>query len=139
MIKMPEKPLFAVIHYDEIGLKGGNRVHFEKMLQRNIKAKLGKLSVECRREPGQIAAEIEGGINNAKEILSAIPGIAYFSFARRCDLDMEDIVSEVILAVKDADFETFKIEAKRHNKRFHINSIKINEIAGEAVVNKFKK
>ncbi|NOX71598.1 MAG: tRNA 4-thiouridine(8) synthase ThiI [Candidatus Micrarchaeota archaeon] len=136
---MTKTPVFAVVHYDEIGLKGGNRPHFEKMLQRNIKIKLGKLSKECRRESGQMVVEIEGDAAKAREILSAIPGIAYFSFARKCDLDIEDMTDATLRELEGKEFETFRIDAQRHNKRFQLTSMKVNEIIGEAVVKKFKK
>ena len=70
-----------VIHYDEIGLKGKNRSYFEQMLIRNIKAKLNNSIASCKRETGQITLDLnpKANISKVKDILSKIPGLAYFS------------------------------------------------------------
>ncbi len=130
---------YAIIHYDEIGLKGKNRAFFEKLLMRNIKAKLGNIAGEYARESGQIVVRIKSDEKKAREILSAVPGISHFSFAKRCGLDINEMKRAALEALRDEDFETFKIDTKRHNKGFELTSMKVNEIIGEEIVKECKK
>ena len=44
----------VIIHYDEIGIKGKNRTHFEKLLMKNIQIKVKEIIKDIFRESGQI-------------------------------------------------------------------------------------
>ena len=129
---------YAIIHYDEIGLKGGNRIHFERWLVRNIKAKAGSVVESCIRESGHLTAKVND-VEKAKKVLSAMPGIAFFSFAERVEIDIDEITKVSLAALKKAEFDTFKIDTRRSDKGFELNSMQVNQIVGEAVVNKYKK
>ncbi|TKJ17550.1 tRNA 4-thiouridine(8) synthase ThiI [Candidatus Woesearchaeota archaeon B3_Woes] len=129
-----------VIHYDEIGLKGKNRGHFERLLINNIKKKTGKLVKSIKREVGQITLTIDGeNYSKLKDILSKIPGIAYFSFAKKASLDFKKLKKEVIDFLKETTFSTFKVDTHRHDKQYKLNSMKINELLGEAIINAYNK
>jgi len=125
----------VIIHYDEIGLKGKNRKYFEKLLVDNITKKAGKVLLKGFRESGQITFGIIPQTNQEEitEILSKIPGIAYFSFAKKVDLDLETIKKEAVTMINSRDFETFKVNAKRHDKSFKYSSMDINCAVGEAI------
>lgn len=128
-----------VIHYSEIGLKGDNRVYFENLLIENIKKKLGNLADSFVREQGQITADVKGDISKIKDILSRIPGIAYFSIAKRSSHETDTIKKDVLDFLKDKDFETFKVDSKRRDKRVNINSQELNCKLGEEIINKYRK
>ena len=68
------------MHYDEIGLKGKNRGSFERLLMDNISKKTGVTSL--KRESGQITLTTKVS-DTLRDALSKIPGIAYFSFAKK--------------------------------------------------------
>ncbi|HFC76920.1 MAG TPA: tRNA 4-thiouridine(8) synthase ThiI, partial [Candidatus Moranbacteria bacterium] len=54
--------MIIIIHYNEIGLKGGNRDWFEKRLVRNIREKIKKSgfsNIEVKRIPGRILLNIK--------------------------------------------------------------------------------
>lgn len=134
----------VVIHYAEIGIKGGNRSKFEDLLVGNIQRKLDSLCVDAKREYGQIILTLkedatdEAGIEKTRDILKRIPGIAYFSFAARVEQDIEKIKEAALNLTKDKTFDTFKIAAKRSNKDFPLSSMEINREVG-AVIDKTAK
>ncbi|MBW2992274.1 tRNA 4-thiouridine(8) synthase ThiI [Candidatus Woesearchaeota archaeon] len=129
---------FAIIHYAEIGLRGKNRSFFENLLIDNIKKKLGADSIV--RETGQIRIDLkEIDISKAEEVLKRIPGIAYFSFAKRSKLDVDSIKKDVLEFLKDKKFETFKVDAMRRDKTVKIDSQELNYILGEEIIKKYKK
>lgn len=129
---------YAIIHYDEIGLKGGNRIHFEQWLVRNIKAKAGSVVESCVRESGHLTAKVND-VEKARKVLAAMPGIAFFSFAERVEIDIDEITKVSLQALKGIKFDTFKVDTRRSDKGFELNSMQVNQIVGEAVVNKYKK
>jgi len=127
-----------IIHYSEIGTKGKNRAFFEKRLAENVRNSLGDSKVY--RRYGRIVAELN--IKDRTEIvdkLSKIPGIANFAFGFKAKLDFKDMEDVVLSNLKDKKFETFKINARRSNKRFKMNSKEINEQLGGSVIDKFNK
>jgi thiamine biosynthesis protein ThiI len=128
----------VVVHYDEIGLKGSNRPRFERLLIKNIKTKTG---LTGKREPGQITLTLKTGTNISKleDQLARIPGIAFFSFAKKCKLNKEDIKNCVLKMLKNEKFETFKINTQRHDKNNPFKSMQMNAFLGEEVINKYNK
>lgn len=128
-----------VVHYAEIGLKGKNRAYFERLLIDNIKKKLGDLADSYTRETGQITANIKGDISKIKDVMLRIPGIAYFSFAKKTSSDIDAIKKDVLEFLKDKKFETFKVDAKRRDKSVKIDSQKLNCMLGDEIVEKYNK
>ena len=121
----------------ELTLKGGNRRDFERCLVQNaelflegsgakVRLASGRLYVRCPEESEQAAAFA----------LSHLAGIAGWAKARAVAKDMGAIdraVLEEAEAAKAAGCRTFKIEAKRGDKAFPLNSFEIAKEAGAAV------
>ncbi len=140
-----ERPIHAaVLHYAEIGLKGGNRRHFEDILMRNVKSKLGLHMVGYRRESGQISvdlARVEGeevsfeqpDFDFIADNLKRIPGIAYFHFAKRVSSDIDDLKKTVVDFASEHDFTTFKVDCRRPNKNYPMKSMDVNIILGSEI------
>ena len=51
---IPHSMKYAIVHYDEIGLKKGNRDVFEKTLMSNLSKSLKKLVTSVKKERGHI-------------------------------------------------------------------------------------
>ncbi len=128
--------MHAVVHYAEIGTKGENRPFFEKKLVENIKLALGK-GYNVKRLYGRIVIESrKADAKRAKNILENIPGIANFSFAIKTKLSIADMKKKALLLAQKykENNKTFRIEAKRSNKNFPYNSLRINEmLAGDII------
>ncbi|MEA1936793.1 MAG: tRNA uracil 4-sulfurtransferase ThiI [Patescibacteria group bacterium] len=155
--------IHIIIHYDEITLKGKNRPFFERALMNNIEEllkrikhrkvykELGKFIIDIDEQiynPSQSSAErLRQGESKTetqkiKEILKNIPGISNFTLAVSCEKDIEKIKEKTVEFVKSSQFSiekrgecrTFKIEARRGDKKFKLKSPEINCKVGGCVL-----
>ncbi len=148
-----------IIHYDEITLKGKNRPFFERALMRNIEEMLKEIN--CRKvhkELGKFIIDInkQTETRKIKEVLKNIPGISNFTLAVSCEKDIWKIKEKTVEFVrssqslpvrqagsaeklqrseeKEQKYKTFKIEARRADKKFELKSPEINYKVGEYVL-----
>ncbi len=124
--------------YGEIVLKGANRKYFEDMLCREMKKRAkayGNFDVYRSQstiyiEPLDDFADFEGVCVAASKVF----GIVALSRAAVCDKDMDSIrktAREYIPAFLDGK-KTFKVESKRSDKTFPLDSMELSrEIGGE--------
>jgi len=130
-----------LVHYGEIALKGKNRSFFEEKLVDNLRSSLEGLSFEkVKRSHGRIFVELSGvpasDIPNYRERMDRVFGIANYSFVRICSRDIQSMKRTAREMVEVEEFESFKIEARRADKGFHLNSVEINEKVGAEVQNR---
>ncbi len=128
-----------VVRYSEIATKGKNRNLFENCLVKNIKTALGKNINKIYKRYGKIICKINNKSKNIEELLKNIPGIANFSFAVESKLNINEIKNKSLEVAKNKDFKTFKIIASRSYKKFELNSIRVNNMVGEFIIEKLKK
>jgi thiamine biosynthesis protein ThiI len=118
-----------IIHYNEIAIKGKNRIFFEKKLISNICASINKKH-KITRHYGFILIDINNPtleeINTLEQKLTKIPGIANFSFAFKSPLDFEILKKNTVSFLENYTFDSFKVDAKRSNKQFFLTSPQIN-------------
>ena len=116
--------------YGEIILKGGNRPKFENILMNNIRNSLKNVAeVKARLAQATIYVEVfdEDKMDIVVERLSKIFGIVSITRAVVCEKDIEDIKAKAKEYLKK-DFKDgvkFKVEAKRSDKQFPLNSPQI--------------
>jgi thiamine biosynthesis protein ThiI len=126
----------VIAHYQEIALKGKNRPWFLQRLVRNLRELLAGLSVrEVRTPMGRIDIVFDRDEDwpQLGERLSRAFGIANFSLARRAPLDI-DAIGDCILEHLPRDFvPSFRIAARRADKRFPLQSPEIERIIGRRV------
>jgi thiamine biosynthesis protein ThiI len=152
-----------LIHYGEIALKGGNREFFEKKLIANIRKSLGFKHAAVKNFYGRILAEIGEGADFEflENKLKKVFGIANFSFCKSFNCpgirtrglrepiglpkpksqaaeQLDEIKNAVWEFVKNKNFKSFKISAKRGDKLFPVDSQQINQIIGAFVREKTK-
>jgi len=133
---------YVVCHYAEIGIKGKNRKFFEDALVRNIKTALNRGCFRLiRKMSGRILIELtkEAKQDNITGALQNVFGIAYFAFCTKIEADIEVIKNRVVEVLKEQDFKTFRVQAKRSDKTFELTSQQINEQVGAEVVLELKK
>ena len=121
-----------VVHYSEIGTKGGNRRWFEKRLADNIRNSVGG---EVKRINGRII------IKNPKheEKLKYISGIYSYALGEEVASDLSAIKKTALELAKKSKAKTFRVTATRSDKSFPYTSMKVNEIVGGEVWKKTKK
>lgn len=133
-----------LIKYGEMALKGLNKRTFEDVLVKNIKRRiktLGKTEIVRAQSTIRITPEDENyDIEEAVERLKKVFGIAALCRAAACEKDFEDIkrVSIGYLADTLKNASTFKVTAKRSDKRFPMKSPEICAQLGETLLSEFK-
>lgn len=133
-----------IIRFGEIALKGRNKPYFEKVLLSKIRERLEKLKSEgeisLKREQGLIILKADKSIPTDKILgeLKKVFGIASISPAIETGSDIEEISMEASLFVKELKagrkIETFKVEGKRSDKTYAVQSPDIGRITGAAIL-----
>lgn len=114
-----------VIHYKELALKGKNRPWFIQLLVRNLKTALSGLHVaSVRSSMGRIelALRPETPVDEVRERLSRIFGIANFSYANRGPHNFQALASSVLADLGDAAPASFRVSVTRSDKRLPFTS-----------------
>lgn len=132
-----------LIKNGELALKGLNRCTFEDIMIKNIKRRLKDLGkIEVRKAQSAIYIEPKEEDYDFEEALnrvSLIFGIAAFSRACVCEKSMDDIIAKSVVYLADAlkNVETFKVEAKRSDKKFPLKSPEICRELGGVLLSNF--
>jgi thiamine biosynthesis protein ThiI len=125
-----------VVHYNELGLKKGNRDYFENRLCQNISRTLSDCGIAAvRRISGRLLIHLtaETDLTEIRKRLAGVFGIAYFAEARVLPQDIETIQRQAWELIKPSTFSSFRIQAKRGEKAFPLTSVEINERVGAYV------
>ena len=132
------------VHYHELGLKGKNRSTFERQLMRNIEGLITDNFVEhVGRISGRIVVYLQpdATYQQAEDLLtqlSMIPGTARVSAGFQVGRNINSMIEAAKIALHEVDdFYTWKVQARRAHTDFEINSMDMNAIIGEALVNEF--
>jgi len=123
----------VVIHYHELALKGKNRPFFLRQLVKNLLiATRGAGVRQALRQEGRIVLELEKDSHweAIQERLGKVFGVANFSPAHKVPLELESIKETLGRLVKEMAFRTFRVRARRADKRFVLNSMQINQEVG---------
>ena len=121
------------IHYAEVGLKGKNRVFFEKRLANNIKLSLqGTGYAEVKRLHDRILVHLGQGANisEIKKRLGQVMGIAHFEFSCRTENNIAAIKDAALRHIRDVPCESLKVETKRADKSFPLTSPEVSAEVG---------
>jgi thiamine biosynthesis protein ThiI len=122
-----------LLHYQEIALKGRNRPWFVARLVRNLREATSDLDVrEVRALMGRI--ELVPGPSaswaDVSDRVSRVFGVGNFARAGRAPLDVEAIAAEILRDLEGRDTGTFRVSAKRADKRFPLTSPQIEREVG---------
>jgi thiamine biosynthesis protein ThiI len=135
-------PCLYILKPGELSLKGGNRLSFERVLLRNLRKLLalrglggsgervegsgGRFFVRC---PPEAAPRVEDALDH-------LFGISGWARARSGEKSVEALLAACVEEGKDIygrGLRSFKIEARRTDKAFPLDSYGIRVRAGEAV------
>lgn len=126
-----------LVHYAEIGTKGGNRAFFERRLAGNLGGALRPLGIaKFRREPGRLTGEIPEGAD-VEAILArgaGLPGVAWLAPAERVDATIEAIEEAAVRQAANHGDAVFRVETRRTDKRFPMDSLEVNRRVGARIV-----
>lgn len=132
-----------LIKNGELALKGLNRRTFEDALIKNMKYRLADICkfsfVTSQSTIVAIPEDGDADLFAATEILKKVFGIAAFSRALATEKNFQTILKNLKEYLKDdlMQAQTFKIEAKRSDKKFPMTSPEICREAGGFILNEF--
>ena len=123
-----------VVHYQEIALKGNNRPWFVSRLARNLRLATKGVGVrEVRVLMGRIELVLEetADWNTVRGRVENVFGVANFARAASAPLDVDAIARQILDDLGDRHTDTFRVSARRADKRFHLTSPQMErEIGG---------
>jgi thiamine biosynthesis protein ThiI len=124
----------VVIHYQEIALKGKNRPWFVARLVRNIREATKDLDVKgVQALQGRIELVLGPSTSweSARDRVANVFGIGNFARAGRAPLDIDAIAAEILKDLGPENPPSFRLSARRSDKRFPLTSPEIErEIGG---------
>lgn len=136
-----------LIKYAEIGVKGKNKHLFEEALAQQVKYALKRCEGEFKvtRTEGRIYVhalsdfDYEETVDNLKTVFG-ISGICPVVYVEDEGFEkLADAVVSYIDSVYQDKHITFKVQARRARKNYPMNSMEINRLLGEAVLEGFSE
>ncbi|MCD1654783.1 tRNA 4-thiouridine(8) synthase ThiI [Treponema zuelzerae] len=129
-----------LVKVGELTLKSGNIKDFEQRLVQNTRLYLEGKKTKVQIRAGRMYVEgPEDSVPSIEHALTHLVGIAGWARARVVPKDIQAIREAVVLEALDAKkrgVRTFKVEARRSDKQFPLNSYEIARLSGEAVYDK---
>ena len=126
-----------MIKYGELTTKGDNRGTFIKLLAENIKNAMTDYEINITYDFSRMFIESNIIDNKFIDKLSSIFGIHSFVICKRINSNNEEeIKKEALSLMKEENFTTFKVETKRSNKKFPIESMEFSRIIGGVILKK---
>lgn len=130
-----------IIRYGEISLKGLNRPFFEDTLVKNLKRALRKYeALTIFKKDSRIYIENLGPADPEQIAVEAtkVFGVVSVSVATKFDSDLDQIKAialELVSQKLAADhFASFKVETKRANKGFPLQSQEVSKVVGAFIL-----
>ncbi len=124
-----------MLRFGELFLKGKNRHLFEKALERDVRRAVAhRPELDVRREHGRIFVLGADDANLLAE-LGAVFGISSLSPIRFCAKELDEI-SSIAVEMAKAQLDgakTFRISARRSDKRFRWTSADLGRLVGAEV------
>ncbi|AEF81713.1 tRNA uracil 4-sulfurtransferase ThiI [Leadbettera azotonutricia] len=125
----------------ELTLKGGNRQSFEAVLRRNLAALLKGTGAQVSTTNGRFFVRCpEGSELQAEDALNHLVGISGWAKTRICEKEKPSVLAACVeegRLLVSKGIKTFKVEARRTDKSFPLNSYEIECQAGDAICEAF--
>jgi thiamine biosynthesis protein ThiI len=128
--------LLVVVRYHEIALKGGNRAFFVDRLAESLRRALSDMGgARVRSLPGRLLVELPDGPvwEAVRDRVSMVLGVANFSRVHSVAPDMEALKAAALEALAGQSFPSFRVSARRSDKRFPRTSLEIERELGGTV------
>lgn len=125
-----------IIKYGELTTKKDNINFFISTLKENIKNTLKGMSANITYDKGRMFIEAkEEEYDNILNKLQKIFGIHEITLAYELeDNAIEHIKETLVSLIEEKEFSTFKVETKRSDKTYSLNSMEVSRILGGVVL-----
>jgi len=140
-----------IIHYHEIGLKGGNRSFFESRLKNNLQRSLNAIkSAKITKKHDHFRVEcLKHDAQAVKEKLQLVFGIEYFAEVTTVKPDLKSVIKESIGFLENelghyqdvrnsAKKISFRVEVHRADKNFFMNSVDLAKAISAQILSQFQ-
>ena len=140
---MPDYQKIILIKNGEIALKGNNKADFEEKLIANLRRRLKPLGqVEIKRSQSTICIRPltpEYPMEEAEKRVAKVFGIAVYSPAALCDKNFDTVSAVAVDYLRPLlrKAKTFKVEAKRSDKKYPLKSPDIQRELGGRILSAF--
>ncbi|KYH29426.1 MULTISPECIES: tRNA uracil 4-sulfurtransferase ThiI [Clostridium] len=131
------RKLILIKYASEIFLKGLNKKSFEQKLLTNIKRALKGLDYEFSIDQNRWLLYSE----NLEEVIERVRkvfGIKELDLVTEVDANLEAISEEALREIREVNPATFKVETKRANKKFPMNSMEASRKVGAYILRNSK-
>ena len=125
-----------VCYSHEIILKRKNRAFFERRLKENVEKALAGLPYRSiRRLSGRILVELvpDSPVEEMGARLQKVFGLVFCCPAWKSTQKMEQLQEDLWSLVQTREFDTYKIDSRRANKKYPLNSQQMNEHLGAII------
>ena len=124
-----------LIKYGELTTKGDNRKMFVNVLHKNIINKLKGLDVFVYKDLSRMYIEFdEKDLDLILSKINKIFGIYAYTVAYKIESSRESIEKALLDILPTTNFNTFKVETKRSDKTFPIQSIDFSKMMGGLIL-----
>ena len=124
----------VLIKYGELTTKKGNRKFFINTLYQNLKKKLNNLDVKISRDISRMYIEFsDSDLDLVLKKLNQVFGIHTYQVAYKIETDSEAI-KNLAVTIMENKVGTFKVETKRANKNFPIQSTEFSRQLGGLIL-----
>jgi thiamine biosynthesis protein ThiI len=134
---MDEQRILYLLKLGELTLKRGNREAFIKALMRNLSIMLRGTGASVTKTEGRLYVNCLSGKESAcEEVFSRLAGITGWAKSRKSEKTIEDVMNAAVDEARlcyESGARTFKVEARRTDKSFPLNSYQICCMAGDRI------
>ena len=124
-----------LIKYGELTTKGDNKKMFVNVLHKNIIRKLDGLDVFIYKDLSRMYIEFnEKDVDLILSKINKIFGIHAYTVAYKIESTEESIKKAILEILPETKFSTFKVETKRSDKSFPINSVDFSKKMGAVIL-----
>mgnify|MGYP004468421381 FL=1 len=124
-----------IIKYGELTTKKDNIGLFLSALKTNVENSLSGMNTHINFDKGRMFVEAhDNNYDKVLEKLQKVFGIHEINIGYKIEKDYEILKKELVNAVKNRNFTTFKVETKRSNKKFFKNSMEISKELGAVIL-----
>ncbi|MDR0496333.1 MAG: tRNA 4-thiouridine(8) synthase ThiI, partial [Treponema sp.] len=122
----------------ELSLKGGNRKSFEKILHHNLAVLLKGSGAQISVGRGRyfVRCPEDCDVAQVEDSLGRLIGISAWAKTQVTDKDPDNVIAACVNEGRllfDRGITTFKVEARRTDKSYPLDSYKIRCLAGDAI------
>ena len=124
-----------MIKYGELTTKKSNRKLFVNALYHNLEKKLKKYDVTFTSDLSRMYIEFnETDLGEILKKINCVFGIHAYDVAYKVKSDIGDIEQIILEILKEIDFKTFKVNTKRSDKSFSIQSTEFSKKVGALIL-----